>query len=191
MNFEDPASVSDEALARSWKAGDEMAFEILYRRYRVRLVAFFYRFVMDRGLAEDLAQETFLHGQRGIRGYDPTRKFSNWLFAIAANLGRDHARKMRRRWTVEGVGAPAENGGLASTPPVLDEVLKRELEAEVKRAMTELSEEHRLVLLLRHYHGLSYQEIAEILGCPLGTVKSRMHCSIHALKEWLTKKGLV
>lgn len=181
----------DEVLARRWQEGDEHAFEMIFRRYRFPLFAFFYRLMGNHAHAEDLCQDTFLHLQRVIASYDPTRRFSVWLYTVATNLGRDHLRQLRRRTQADGIMAePEHQEPECFAPTVLNRLVKWELEREVRDAVMRLQEDHRLVLVLRHYQGLRYQEIAEALGCPIGTVKSRIHYAVNAVKEKLAKKGL-
>lgn len=192
MRAEELQDPPDEVLARRWQEGDVSAFELLFRRYRLPLFAFFYRLRGDHADAEELCQDFFLHLQRVIRSYDPTRRFSIWLYTVAANLGRDHLRRLKRRVEAEGIIAEAGHQEQErSTPTVLDTLVKRELEREVRDAVMRLEEDHRLVLVLRHYQGLTYKEIAEALGCPIGTVRSRIHYAVNTLKEELAQKGLL
>ena len=140
--------------------------------------------VRDRALAEDLAQETFIRAFNAISTYDPGRKFSSWLFKIANNHTIDYLRK-RKLDTVSIHGSPH-----ATTPreeertrvvvEATDEspseyVEHRELGREIERAIGALRPEYRGAILLRHVEGYAYNEISEILGLPLGTVKTYLH----------------
>ena len=185
--------IPDELLVEQWKAGDAVAFENLLRRYEVPLFAYFYRLVGDRATAEDLFQETFSRFIEGIKRFDATRRLSAWLYTIATNLWKDHLKKARGHVKVEvGMGVmESEVRPLYDRAAPLEELVRREMEGGVREAVMALPEEHRLVLVMRHYQGLSYQEIAEIVNCPLGTVKSRMHYAVTALRERLAKKGLL
>jgi RNA polymerase sigma-70 factor (ECF subfamily) len=185
--------IPDELLVEQWKAGDEGAFERLFRRYEVPLFAYFYRLVGDRATAEDLFQETFSHFIAGIERFDATRRLSSWLYTIATNRWKDHLKKAGRHGRVE-VGMGVMESGVRPSydrAALLEELVRREMEGEVREAVMALPEEHRLVLVMRHYQGLSYQEIAGIVNCPLGTVKSRMHYAVTALRERFVKKGLL
>lgn len=190
MRADELQDLPDEVLARRWQEGDEQAFELIFRRYRLPLFAFFSRLMGNHADAEEVLQDFCLHLQRVIRSYDPTRRFSIWLYTVAANLGRDHVRHLKRRAQARGIMAEAGQEE-RSAPTVLDTLVKRELEREVREAVMRLEEDHRLVLVLRHYQGLTYGEIAEALDCPIGTVKSRIHYAVNTLKEELAQKGLL
>jgi len=191
--------ISDEQLVESWRLGDPVAMEILLRRHQDRLYAYFYHLSGDRSLSEDLLQETVLHICRGLRDFDPTKRFTTWTFAIATNIWRDHLRRERRQWLrEEELGSVAEEEARIGLRPrgytVLDalaDLESRELQEEARQALRYRSEEHRVVIVLKHYEELSYQEIGEILGCPAGTVKSRLHYALDRLRHLFIKRGLL
>lgn len=192
MRADELTDLPDEILARRWQAGGEWAFELIVRRYRLQLFAFFYRMMGNHASAEDLCQDTFLHLQRVIASYDPTRRFSTWIYTVAANLGRDHFRQLKRRTQAEAMLAEAQHQEpQGSAPTVLNKLARQELEKEVQDAVMRLQTDYRLVLVLRHYQGLKYEKIAEVLGCPIGTVRSRIHYAVNVLKEDLAKRGLL
>jgi len=164
--------------------GDEAAFRELIRRYQRPIFSIIYRMVGDRELAEDLAQETFIKVLNAIDSYRPEHKFSSWIFKIANNAAIDHLRR-RELETLSLDGAPdaitAERQGAtalqvrdrAESP--LDEMEARELGSQIERAIARLRPEYRSCIMLRHVEGRAYEEIAEILGLPLGTVKTYIH----------------
>jgi len=164
--------------------GDEAAFRELIRRYQRPIFSIIYRMVGDRELAEDLAQETFIKVLNAIDSYRPEHKFSSWIFKIANNAAIDHLRR-RELETLSLDGAPdaitAERQGAtalqvrdrAESP--LDEMEARELGSQIERAIARLRPEYRSCIVLRHVEGRAYEEIAEILGLPLGTVKTYIH----------------
>ncbi len=182
--------VSDAALVERWRGGDLVAGELLLSRYQVRVFAYLYRLSGERAQAEDIFQETMTRAIQQLPRFDTGRSFSTWLYTIGTNLWRDHARSRRRaelrqaRQAVEAIPRSAE-------PSPLDEMERREIEAEVRQALSDLPEDHRVVLTLRHYDGFSYAQIAQVLDCPIGTVKSRMHAAIAALRDRFLKKGLL
>jgi RNA polymerase sigma-70 factor, ECF subfamily len=164
------------------------------RRYERPLFSLLYRMVRDRALAEDLAQETFVKVLNGIRSYRPEFRFSSWIFKIANNAAIDHLRR-RNLNTLSLDGSPlAETpeetnatslqvGGRTESP--LDEVEARELGTAIERAIARLRPEYRACILLRHIEGYSYEEIAQTLDLPLGTVKTYIHRARNELRRYL------
>jgi len=162
------------------KAGDRAAFEELYGLYRKPLASYLYRLCWNRPLAEDLLQEAFLRLWRAAPGYEPSAKVSTYVFRIAHNLFINESAR-RREKVLEGPG-PETRADPAS------DLQRREVQESVRRAVEELPEGERECLLLAEFHGFRYAEIAEILGIPVGTVKSRMFSAVQRLRE--TLKGL-
>jgi len=176
------------------KDGHEAAFRELVRRYERPIFSLIYRMVRDRALAEDLAQETFVKVLNGIKTYRPEFKFSSWIFKIANNVAIDQLRR-RSLETLSLDGSPhattAEEraatelqlGSGGETP--LDEVQNRELGTAIERAIARLRPSYRACIMLRHVEGHSYEEIAQILDLPLGTVKTYIHRARNELREYL------
>lgn len=178
---------TDETLLQDYLDGEAAGFELLVRRHAQELHQFILRFTGDAVAAEDVVQEAFLQVHHSAREFDPARRFKPWLFTIAANKARDYLRKVSRRREVPfdaHVGNEDEAGqrfiDLLSGKDVLpDENLaldeKRQFARGIMETMpTKLSE----VLILAYYHRFPYREIAEIVGIPLGTVKSRLHAAV-------------
>jgi RNA polymerase sigma-70 factor (ECF subfamily) len=163
------------------KEGDRAAFEELFRLYQKPLANYLYRLSWNRTLAEDLLQESFLRLWRAAPRYEPTAKVSTYIFRIAHNLFINAAAR-RRETPIEGVDAEWR-----SSPEA--EMQRREVQAAVKRAIEALPEGERECLVLSEYQGFKYAEIAEILGVPVGTVKSRMFSAVQRLKEALRHLG--
>jgi RNA polymerase sigma-70 factor (ECF subfamily) len=157
---------TDEALVAEIAQGDEAALRDLLRRYERPLSSFIYRQTGGRDV-EDLYQETWWRVLRHSPRFDPTRRFSTWLFHIAVNLCRDWHRRTPpvAQEGVEELAAP-------------DTRLRAEAAADAAQLLGELPEPQREVIVLRYYHDCSEEQMADILGCPKGTVKSRLH---HAL----------
>ena len=181
-------------LIQQFRDGDPQAFEQIVGKFQQPLVQFFYRLCWDRDRAEDLAQEVFLRVLRGSRHYVPQGKLSTFLFRIASNLWIDHYRATRPRpvvYSLDQVGLPADGpgAGLDQLPGSEQTPAENAQDAEEKRllraALDRLTEPHRLVFELAVYQGLPYEEVADSLGIPVGTVKSRMHKVVHFLKEAL------
>ena len=178
-------SVSDEALMLCVQAGELSALQDLMARYEKGLYNFLARYTGDRHLAEDLFQDTFLRVVEKRETFDPDRGFRSWLFSIGANLARDacRRRKVRSRDAVEGM--------LPKEPVRPDIAAERAEELEIVQATLEtLPEDARTMVLLHFHQGLRYRDVAESLGVPVGTVKSRIHWAVAKLaREW--NKGAV
>ena len=173
--------------------GDLAAFEALYARYSRPLTNFFYRLVWDRGFAEDLMQETFLRLWRGRKGYQPSGKFTTYMFQIAKNHWLNERDKKNRRISPVSMdaGGDSESNGLKESLPAkgvgpMTENLNRELVEKISVAVEGLSEKLRLVFVLGQIEGMKYADIGEILGIPVGTVKSRMANAEKAIRGRLS-----
>lgn len=176
-------------LLASFRDGDPEAFDALVGAFQRRLIQFFYRLCWDRDRAEDFTQMLFVKLLRGARNYRPEGKLSTFVFRVATNLWIDHYRSSRpgRRLfsldqAVWGGADPLEIDG-PERPDVAAE--RNEERAQLRAALEQLTEPHRLVFELAIYQEMPYGEIGEVLGIPVGTVKSRMHNSVKALKEIL------
>lgn len=188
------ADIDDRELAELAAGGRELAFRELLTRYERPVFSLVFRMVRDRGLAEDLAQESFIRAFNAIGSYDPRYKFSNWIFKIANNHTIDHLRK-RKLDTISIHGSPhattteqEERTSLvleSGEESPLAYVENMELGGQIEEAIARLRPEYRSVILLRHVEGYAYDEIAEILDLPLGTVKTYLHRARNELKDLL------
>ena len=187
-------SVEDAELVTLAAEGRESAYRELLSRYERPVFSLIYRMVRNRTLAEDLAQEAFIRTFNAIDTYNPQYKFSSWIFKIAHNLTIDHLRK-KRIDTISIHGSPdaVTPDEQARTRLVLESTHERpdayveniELGGQIEAAIARLRPEYRAVTLLRHVEGYSYQEIADILELPLGTVKTYIHRARLELKAAL------
>jgi RNA polymerase sigma-70 factor, ECF subfamily len=165
---------------------DVMAFEVLMKRYQKPIYGFILRQVRDRPRAEDLFQETFLRVYDRIETCEKPDSFKPWAFAIAANLCRNEARQRSSRpetpagQALEGTAAA---GAVGADPERA--ASDRELRSKIEHALGELTEEQREVFLLYQYSRLSYEEIAQAIEAPIGTVKSRMNAALVKLRNLL------
>lgn len=159
------------------RGGDRGAFEEIFGLFQRPLANFLYRLCWNRARAEDLVQETFLRLWKAAPGYEPTAKVSTFIFRIAHNLFINDAAR-RREQALE--GADREAGGDPS-----DDLHRREMRAAVKKAVEMLPSGEQEVLVLSEYNGFKYSQIADILGIPVGTVKSRMFSAVQRLKVLL------
>ncbi|RMH21497.1 MAG: sigma-70 family RNA polymerase sigma factor [Gemmatimonadetes bacterium] len=190
----DYASQSDTELAALAAQGREGAFAEILRRYERPVFSLVYRMVRDRTLAEDLAQEAFIRAFNAIATYNPRYKFSSWIFKIANNHTIDYLRK-RKLDTVSIHGSPhastlQEEEQTRLVVESRDEtpeqfVENRELGGQIEEAISRLRPEYRTAILLRHVEGYAYDEIAEIMDLPLGTVKTYLHRARGELKQHL------
>lgn len=164
------------------------------RRYERPVYALVVRMVREPTLAEDLAQEVFVKAFRALASYDPARKFSSWLFKIAHNTALDHLRRQeldtvpleagvedRRDWAEVLIDHAAVDPEATAG--------RRDLARALERAVGRLRPEYRAAVLLRFQEGLSYQEIAEALDQPLGTIKTNLHRARKALAELMAEAG--
>ena len=188
------AALTDQEVVALARRGEESAYRELIRRYQRPVFSLIYRMVRDRELAEDLAQETFIKVLNAVDSYRPEFKFSSWIFKIANNAAIDHLRR-RELDTLSLDGSPhAETpdaieatalqiGDNQETP--LEAVEARELGKSIEAAIDALRPEYRSCILLRHVEGRPYEEIAEILNLPLGTVKTYIHRARNELRDAL------
>jgi RNA polymerase sigma-70 factor (ECF subfamily) len=183
--------LTDQEVVRHAVIGREAAYRELIRRYQRPVFSLVFRMVRDRELAEDLAQETFVKVLNAIDSYRPEYKFSSWIFKIANNAAIDHLRRRNldtlsidgspHAETAEAIEATTLQLGDGQESP-LDEVASRELGSQIERAINTLRPEYRSCILLRHIDGRPYEEIAEILDLPLGTVKTYIHRARNELR---------
>jgi RNA polymerase sigma-70 factor (ECF subfamily) len=188
------AQLSDQEVVLIARAGREAAYRELIRRYERPVFALLFRMVRDRELAEDLAQETFIKALNAIESYRPEFKFSSWIFKIANNAAIDHLRRREldtlsldgspHAETPEQMQATALQIGARQESP-LDAVEAKELGGAIEQAIAQLRPEYRSCILLRHVEGRAYEEIAEILNLPLGTVKTYIHRARNELRQAL------
>ncbi len=186
---------SDEQLLALSRSGDREAFSKLLRRYEKELFNFLLKFLGQRSLAEDVFQESFLQVYVSAADFDVSRRFRPWLYTIAANKARDALRKRVRRPLVQLTASDDEGGEVdlwhnllkdEATPEKLYELKQRK--QQVRRAVAELPEHLREILILAYFNQLSYKELAEVFNIPLGTVKSRLHSAVGAFAKKYREK---
>lgn len=186
----EPAAATDEDLVALALEGDADAFATLVRRYQRRLTAFLGQLVGDLEVARELSQEAFIRAWSALDRFDPQFRFSTWLFRIAHNLGIDQLRRRRvqtvplQRQDRDGEDLEVMVADEAKDP--LGHFENLELAAHLREAIEGLRPEYRELVLLRHFAGLSYQEIAELKGMPLGTVKNKLFRAHTVLRNALT-----
>lgn len=192
--YPDLSALPDQEIVQLALDGKEGAYRELLRRYQRPVFSLIYRMVRHRELAEDLAQECLVKALNALRTYRPEFKFSSWIFKIANNAAIDYLRR-RKLETLSLEGAPdardpedAQATALSLPHPgesPLEKLEAQELGSAIERAIGQLRPEYRACIILRHIEGRSYEEIAEILELPLGTVKTYIHRARAQLKEIL------
>jgi RNA polymerase sigma-70 factor (ECF subfamily) len=186
-------TVTDEELVARSIAGDTGSFDQLILRWERPIYALAYRQIGREEDARDIVQDAFLRAFRALPGFKGEAKFSSWLYRITLNLCRDFMRRARRAPfapTPEGRDVEDMASAERSTAESIEDVLTRQdLSRHVARAMGTLPEEQRSAILLKEYHGLTFQEIAELQGCPLSTVKTRLYQGLTMLRRELDRRG--
>lgn len=182
---------SDEELMLAYARGDPEAFEVLFARYRGRLFRLLCRLTGDPTLAEDLVQQLFLHVHQARLRYQPTAPFRTWVVSIAYNLWKDErARSYRHRERLaekeeEGVLSREEREKTPDNEGPEEQYDRLALAQHVREAVSSLPEGQREAIILNRYEGLSYDEIAEVMGISPGAVKLKVHRAVMSLRKKL------
>jgi len=192
--------MTDEQLVSALQAGDTDSLGILVARWEQPLFRFVYRMLPRREDAKEICQETFLRILKKADRFRSGSRFSTWMYQIALNLCRDRARR-KKRWglvmatptelperAADGATTPGSSNASAMDPAQTAE--REQLAQAVRRALQRLPTEQREVVLLKEYEGLKFREIAEIVGCPESTVKSRMYYGLSGVRAVLESQGI-
>ncbi|EHQ53065.1 ECF subfamily RNA polymerase sigma-24 subunit [Ectothiorhodospira sp. PHS-1] len=182
--------VTDEELVRRVQAGDKKAFDVLVQKYQHKIVNLVSRYVHDSATALDVAQEAFIKTYRGLANFRGESAFYTWLYRIAINTAKNHlVFQSRRTPDVEVDAQDAEQMGGESalkeyaTPE--GELLSEEIRLAVQNAISALPDDLKTAITLRELEGMSYEEIAQTMGCPIGTVRSRIFRAREAIDRVL------
>src|SRR4030095_10257920 len=180
----------DQELVRRVQRGDSAAFDALVRKYQHRITALIGRYIPDWSECQDVAQETFIRAYRALPNFRGDSQFYTWLHRIAVNTAKNHLVAQNRRPPTDDVaaaeGARRDSGTrLRETATPEHELLRQEIELTVMRAVEALPEELRMAINLREVDGLSYEEIARSVDCPIGTVRSRIFRAREAIDNQL------
>ena len=189
---QNPGDLTDMDILSEVSAGKVDAYGKIVGRYHGRLYNFIYRFVGDRETAEDIVQETFLRAFRKRDEYRAIANFSTWLFTIAGNLAKSELRR-RKRWRMISAERDEETDTGMELPDESarpDKVAESSIaDVQIQNAINSLPNNYRQVILLRDVEGMSYQEISEIVDCPVGTVKTRVNRARLKLQQKLKSEG--
>ncbi|MBI4475970.1 MAG: RNA polymerase sigma factor [Acidobacteria bacterium] len=185
--------LNDEELVTRALAGETESFNELMTRWERPIYTLAYRVIGREEDARDVCQEAFLRAYRGLAGFRGQAKFSSWLYRITLNLCRDWIRRERRTpvvGTPEGVDLVELAGSHGPVETIEDRVARRDLGRAVARALQQLPDEQRVAIVLKEYHGMTFQEIADLVGCPLSTVKTRLYQGLAVLRKHLERSGV-
>jgi RNA polymerase sigma-70 factor (ECF subfamily) len=193
INEKPNQQLSDAELMKRVKEGDYIAFDQIFQRYRTPIQRFLFSLTWDQEAAEDCLQEVFLQLYRARDRYEPTGKFTTYLFQIAKNCYLNYSRKNKnktRETPLEDVSKPLEN--LRANEKTEPEVhlLAEYQRWRIRRAISLLPDHLKIVFVMSHFEEMKYLEIAEVLQIPLGTVKSRMNTAVKTLKKMLKEEEL-
>ena len=184
---------ADGELVQTAIAGREASFEELVRRYQRPIAAYVYRMVGDYDAALDLTQEVFIKVYISLARYRSEFKFSTWIYKIAHNAAIDHLRRYAVREQALVAGIEGERGEVSIESRRLtpeQESEREERRSEIEQVVDALPAAYRELIVLRHSHDLSYDEIAEVTGLPLGTVKNRLFRAREAMRDLLVPRGI-
>ena len=180
----------DQALVQRVQAGEKRAFDLLVAKYQHKVTSLISRYIHDWSECQDVAQETFIRAYRALANFRGDSQFYTWLYKIAVNTAKNHLVSMGRRPPtddVDAVDAVQYDGGsrLRDTDTPEHELMRQEIERTVAATVESLPEELRMAITLREVDGLSYEEIAETMDCPIGTVRSRIFRARDAIDQKL------
>jgi RNA polymerase sigma-70 factor (ECF subfamily) len=185
--------MADSELVARAISGHEENFEELVRRYQRPIAAYVYRMVGDYDAALDLTQEVFIKVYGSLTRYRSEFKFSTWIYKIAHNAAIDHLRRNNSRdqsLITEVDGSPFELPVKSGKPTPEQEYVGKERRAEVEFVVSQLPPAYKELIVLRHSHDLSYDEIAEVTGLPLGTVKNRLFRAREIMRDQFVRRGI-
>ena len=189
--------LSDEQLFQLFQNGDNKAFDQLVIKYKDRLNSFLYRIVNDLDLAEDLAQDTFVKVVINKDSYKELFKFSTWMYTIAKRLAFTELRKKKRRKT-DSISEINETRGSipiefsdSDSDKIEDEIMNVDKRIKIEKALSEISIDFRIIIVLRDIQELSYEHVSKILEVPIGTVKSRIARARQKLAQLLKDKDVI
>ncbi|SMF35775.1 RNA polymerase, sigma-24 subunit, RpoE [Alteromonadaceae bacterium Bs31] len=183
-----PASQTDEQLVARVQKGDKRAFDLLVLKYQHKILAIISRFVKDNAEVQDVAQETFIKAYRALANFRGDSAFYTWIYRIAINTAKNYLVSRGRRPPSSDVDvddAEYYSGGeqLKDFASPEGQMMRDQLEEVVHKAIRELPEDLRTAVTLREMEGMSYEEIAEVMGCPVGTVRSRIFRAREAIDK--------
>jgi RNA polymerase sigma-70 factor (ECF subfamily) len=186
--------ISDYELIQRFIKGEQSCFEHLIHRHKNKVFAYISLYIRDQALAEDLFQDTFMKVIQSVRAgkYQDNGKFISWVMRIAHNLIIDHFRKMKQMNTVSNDDYESDlfNSKKFSESTVEDDMIKRQIQKDVRKIISHLPEDQREVVILRHYAGLSFKEIADITDVSINTALGRMRYALINMRKLIEEKKI-
>lgn len=179
--------ISDQELMQRIKDGDMLAFDCLVHRWEHRLFNIVFKITNDYEITRDICQEVFLQVYQSAKKYRPLAQFETWLYRIAVNRSINELKKQKRYQSNLSISSSSdEENSFPDSSPQPDEIIQQNEVSEcIQNALAKLPTDLRIIVILKHYEGLKFQQIAEIVNCPLGTVKSRMYTALDHLRVTL------
>lgn len=194
MQHEAPRIDADQKLVERVQNGDKHAFDMLVVKYESRVMSLVQRLVRDHHEAQDIAQEAFIKAYRALPRFRGDSAFYTWLYRIAVNTAKNHLVSKGRRPAIEGV--ELEEAEVVGIPKLQDidsperQLLRDELEEVIYSAINQLPDDLKTAITLREFEGLSYEEISQVMDCPVGTVRSRIFRAREAIDKQIRKLNL-
>ena len=188
---------SDEDLVNSYVGGDKKSFEVLMSKYKDRIFTYIYLKVKNKAIAEDIFQETFIKVINSLKNgkYSHDGKFASWVTRIAHNLTIDFFRKQKQMRTISNSSNDSDidvfNNTKFSSPTVEDNMIKDQINSDVKRLVDTLPEEQKEIVILRHYVGMSFKEIADYTGVSINTALGRMRYALLNLRKQIAEQNII
>ena len=187
-------TISDYELIMKFIKGEKLCFEELIHRHKSKVFAYISLYIRDQALAEDIFQDTFLKVIQSVKGgkYVDNGKFISWVMRIAHNLIIDHFRRIKQMNTISNDNYESDifNSTKFAEDNVEDEMIKRQIQIDVRRMITYLPDDQREVVILRHYAGLSFKEIAEITEVSINTALGRMRYALINMRKLMEEKKI-
>jgi len=187
-------TISDYELIQRFIKGEQSCFDILIRRHKNKVFAYISLYIRDQALAEDLFQDTFMKVIQSVKAgkYQDNGKFISWVMRIAHNLIIDHFRRIKQMNTVSNDDYESDlfNSKRFAEATVEDDIIKRQIQKDVRKMITMLPDDQREVVILRHYAGLSFKEIADITDVSINTALGRMRYALINMRKLMEEKQI-
>lgn len=186
--------ISDYELIQRFIKGEQSCFEHLIHRHKHKVFAYISLYIRDQALAEDLFQDTFMKVIQSVKAgkYQDNGKFISWVMRIAHNLIIDHFRKVKQMNTISNDDYESDlfNSKKLSESTIEDDLIKRQIQKDVRKMISHLPDDQREVVILRHYAGLSFKEIAEITDVSINTALGRMRYALINMRKLMEEKKI-
>ena len=187
-------NISEQEHIKRFVSGDNGAFNFIIRKWQVPVYEIAYRYVGSKQDAKDICQNTFVSVYRNLKKLKDNASFSTWIYRIAVNLCKDELKKRKRKINLDlsfkGYNKSGSDSLVEVNPDFEEDMMKKDIQEIIKRAVNSLSEEQKVVVILKEYQGLKFREVAEILKISENTAKSRMYYALKNIKSKLESQNL-